>query len=76
MKNIVKLHTLVPVVGLLIYERMVVMELAQAVKSYESRYTIDNAMDILLEKLDDSIDDVENNRVQTIDDAWEEIDVI
>ena len=76
MKNIVKLHTLVPAVGLLIYERMVVMELAQAVKSYESRYTIDNAMDILLEKLDDSIDDVENNRVQTIDDAWEEIDVI
>ena len=51
------------------------MELAQAVKSYESRYTIDDAMDILLEKLDESIDDVENNRVQTIDNAWEEIDV-
>lgn len=60
----------------MIYERMVIMKLAQAVKSYESRYTIDDAMDILLEKLDESIDDVENNRVQTIDDAWEEIDVI
>ena len=33
-------------------------------------------MDILLSKLDEAIDDMENGRVQTIDEAWEEIDAI
>ena len=31
-------------------------------------------MDVLLGKLDEAIDDMENGRVQTLDEAWEEID--
>lgn len=31
-------------------------------------------MDVLLGKLDEAIDDMENGRVQTIDEAWDEID--
>lgn len=42
----------------------------------EVTYTTDNAMDILLGKLDEAIDDMEQGRVQTIDEAWEEIDAI
>lgn len=30
----------------------------------------------LLSKLDEAIDDMENGRVQSIEDAWEEIDSI
>lgn len=52
------------------------MALAQAVKTHESTYTLDDAMDILLTKMDEAIDDMENGRVQTIDDAWEEIDAL
>lgn len=35
-----------------------------------------DAMNVLLAKLDDAIDDMEQGKVQTIDEAWEEIDVI
>lgn len=35
-----------------------------------------SAMDILFQKLDEAIDDMEQGRVQTIDEAWEEIDAI
>lgn len=52
------------------------MALAQAVKTHKSTYTLDDAMDILLTKMDEAIDDMENGRVQTIDDAWEEIDAL
>lgn len=52
------------------------MALAQVVKTHESTYTLDDAMDILLTKMDEAIDDMENGRVQTIDDAWEEIDAL
>ena len=31
-------------------------------------------MDVLLGKLDEAIDDMENGRVQTIDEAWDKID--
>ena len=31
-------------------------------------------MNVLLGKLDEAIDDMENGRVQTIDEAWDEID--
>lgn len=31
-------------------------------------------MDVLLGKLDEAIDDMESGRVQTINEAWEEID--
>lgn len=52
------------------------MALAQATKSRETTYTLDDAMDVLLSKLDDAIDDMENGRVQTIEEAWEEIDAL
>ena len=40
------------------------MALAQAEKSHETTYTLDDAMDILLTKLDDAIHDMETGRVQ------------
>lgn len=52
------------------------MTLAQVKKSHEATYTLDDAMDVLLAELDDAIDDMENNRVQTIEDAWQEIDTV
>ena len=52
------------------------MALAQAEKSHETTYTLDDAMDILLTKLDDAIHDMETGRVQTIEEAWKEIDEI
>lgn len=52
------------------------MALAQVSKTHESTYTINDAMDILLGKLDEAIEDMEHGRVQTIDEAWEEIDAI
>lgn len=50
------------------------MALAEATKTTEPTYTVHDAMDILLGILDEAIDDMENGRVQTIDEAWEEID--
>lgn len=50
------------------------MALAQATKSRETTYTLDDAMDILLTKLDDAIDDMENGRVWRLEEAWKEID--
>ena len=52
------------------------MALAQATKSRETTYTINDAMDVLLAKLDEAIDDMENGRVQTVEEAWAEIDAI
>ncbi|HAX50350.1 hypothetical protein [Muricomes intestini] len=62
--------------GVLFQERVMVMTLTQATKSHETTYTINDAMDVLLAKLDEAIDDIENGRVQTIEEAWEEIDAI
>ena len=50
------------------------METAALVK--ETSYTINDAMNILFSKLDEAIDDMENGRVQTIEEAWKEIDAI
>lgn len=33
-------------------------------------------MELLFSKLDEAIDDMENGRTQTIEEAWEEIDAI
>lgn len=52
------------------------MVLKQLTKTDETSYTIDDAVDILLGKLDEAISDMEHGRVQTIDEAWEEIDAI
>ena len=59
-----------------IKSRMMRMVLAHANKSHEISYTLDDAMDILLTKLDDAIEDMETGRVQTIEEAWNEIDEI
>ncbi|MBP3325430.1 MAG: hypothetical protein J6L77_03280 [Coprococcus sp.] len=50
------------------------MALAEATKTTKSTYTVNDAMDVLLGKLDDAIDDMEKSRVQTIEEAWKEID--
>lgn len=50
------------------------MALAEAEKMVEATCTINDAMNVLLGKLDEAIDDMENGRVQTLDEAWEEID--
>ena len=62
--------------GVLFQERVMVMALAQATKSRETTYTINDAMDVLLSKLDEAIDDMENGRVQTVEEAWAEIDAV
>lgn len=60
------------IIGIL--EKVMNMALAEAVKTVEPTYTINDSMNVLLGKLDGAIDDMENGRVQTIDEAWEEID--
>ena len=45
-------------------------------KNHEITYTLSDAMDALLMKLDEAIDDMENGRVQDLDEAWKEIDSI
>lgn len=52
------------------------MVLAQGVKTRDSACSFYEAADFLSQKLDEAIDDMENGRVQTIEDAWEEIDAI
>lgn len=57
-------------------ERVISMALAEATKTAEPTYSLNDAMDVLLGKLDEAIDDMESGMVQTIDEAWEEIDRI
>lgn len=38
--------------------------------------TVNEAINILFSKLDEAIEDMEEGRVQTIDEAWKEIDII
>lgn len=52
------------------------MALAEVTKFTDNRMTVNDAMDELLSKLDVAIDDMEQGRVQPIDDAWKEIDRI
>ena len=52
------------------------MAVAEAVKHKQVEYTIDDAMDALLLQLDEGIDDMEAGRVQSVEDAWKEIDEI
>lgn len=54
--------------------KVIVTVSMQVSKPYE---TVKNStMDILLAKLDEAIDDMEEGRVQPIDEAWKEIDAI
>lgn len=50
--------------------------LIEAPETGKPSYKIEDAIDVLLGKLDEAIDDMENGRVQTIDEAWEEIDKV
>ena len=52
------------------------MSLAKIKKFTDNRLTMNDAMDELLSKLDVAIDDMEQGRVQPIDDAWKEINRI
>lgn len=52
------------------------MALAEAIKTKENSYTVENAMNALLSKLDEAIDDVEHGRVLDENDLWAEIDAI
>lgn len=52
------------------------MALAEAVKTKENFYTVENAMDALLSKLDEALDDVEHGRMLEETDLWDEIDAI
>lgn len=52
------------------------MAQAQTVESQRKTNIRNDAVNILLAKLDEAIDDMEKGRVQTIDEAWEEIDAV
>ncbi|MCD7882804.1 MAG: hypothetical protein LUI87_03715 [Lachnospiraceae bacterium] len=52
------------------------MEISQAAKYHEVMLPANEVINALQRKLDDAIDDMEQGRVQTIEDAWEEIDSI
>lgn len=52
------------------------MALAEAIKTSENSYTVENAMDALLSKLDEALDDVEHGRVLDEDELWAEMDAI
>ena len=52
------------------------MVLAEAVKTRENSYTVENAMNVLLSKLDEALDDVEHGRVLDEAELWDEIDAI
>lgn len=52
------------------------MALAEAVKTSENSYTVKSAMNVLLSKLDEALDDVEHGRVLDEDELWAEIDAI
>lgn len=52
------------------------MEVMQDIKSQDISGTLDDAMAVILSKLDDAIDDVENGRVISEEELWAEIDAI
>lgn len=42
----------------------------------KNNYTLDDAVDVLLKKLDNAIDDLENGRVISEEEMWMELDAI
>ena len=52
------------------------MPTAIASKTVENNTAINDAMEVLFGKLDEAIDDMENGRVEPIEEAWKEIDSI
>lgn len=52
------------------------MASAVVINLNQTKEEVNAAMNVLFSKLDEAIDDIENGRVQTVDEAWEEIDNI
>lgn len=52
------------------------MALTEAVKTSENSYTVENAMDVLLSKLDEALEDVEHGKILDEAELWNEIDAI
>jgi len=52
------------------------MALVKQVNTQDTTYKVNDAMNVLFSKLDEAIDDMENGRVQSIEEAWKEIDAI
>lgn len=52
------------------------MDAIQMNTVHKNETLIDDAMNTLFSKLDEAIDDMENGRVQTLEDAWTEIDAV
>lgn len=50
--------------------------MAEAVKTRENSYTVENAMDALLSRSDEALDDVEYGRMLNETELWPEIDTI
>lgn len=55
---------------------METMQAVHTVNRQGNMQTVDDAMNILFSKLDEAIDEMEQGRAQTIEEAWEEIDRI
>ena len=56
--------------------RLFFMEVMQNIKNRNNNGTLDDAMAVILSKLDDAIDDVANGRVISEEELWAEIDAI
>ncbi len=52
------------------------MALAEAVKTGENFHTVESAMDVLLTKLDEALDDVEHGRVLDEEELWAKLDAV
>ena len=52
------------------------MKTSKTVRKQDDAYSIDNTMNILYTKLDEAINDLENGRVITEDEMWEELDEV
>lgn len=50
--------------------------MAIAIKKQDELYSIENAMNVLCDKLDEAIDDIENGRVISEEEMWAELDTI
>ena len=48
----------------------------EATRITKNAYPINDAMDVLLSKLDEAIDDMEAGRVISEEELWEEIDAV
>ena len=52
------------------------MEAVRNISNRDTTNTLDDAMQVLFSKLDEAIDDVENGRVISEEELWNELDAI